>query len=194
MRRFCAGVSAISGNGLFTGEAFRAGEFILAMTGEEFPLERMEEICRARGLSVNMPLHTALDRVLFLDRVPNLINHSCEPNCGLRNRADLFAIRDIVEGEEITYDYSTNVGPGIEWSMAPCRCGATACRQVIRNVAALPEAVLRRYLALDAVQDFIRHLVAASEAGSEWRGRYRRVTRCLGTCGFPPPAAGGSGG
>lgn len=194
MRRFYASVSAISGNGLFAGEAFRAGELVLAMTGEEFPLERMEEICRARSLSVNMPLHTALDRVVFLDPVPNIINHGCEPNAGLRNRADLFAIRDIAEGEEITYDYSTNIEPSIEWSMAPCHCGATACRRVIRNIASLPEAALRRYLALDAVQDFIRHLVTASVASSEWRGRHRRVTRCLETCGHPPPVAAGSGG
>lgn len=172
MKRLRTGVSAISGNGLFAGESFRAGEFILAMTGDEFPLERMEEICGARHLSVNMPLHTAPDRVVFLDPVPNIINHSCEPNAGLRDHADLFAIRDIAEGEEITYDYSTNIEPSIEWSMAPCRCGVPACRQVIKNIASLPEAALRRYLSLDAVQDFVRCLIAASVAGPKSRCRY----------------------
>ena len=194
MRRFRTGVSAISGNGLFADEAIRAGEFILAMTGEEFPLERMEEICRGRGVSVNMPLHTAPNRVVFLHPVPNIINHSCEPNAGLRNRADLFAIRDIAKGEEITYDYSTNVEPDIEWIMAPCRCGVPACRQVIGSITSLSDAALQRYLGLDAVQDFIRRLVGAPVAGSESRGRYRRVIRCLRTRGHPPPAAGGSGG
>ena len=55
------------------------------------------------------------------------INHSCQPNCSLRNlRGHLlfFALRDIEPGEEILLDY--------EWSYhsdrKACRCGAPACR------------------------------------------------------------------
>ena len=41
------------------------------------------------------------------------VNHSCEPNCGIRNACGLVALRDIKDGEEITYDYCmTDYTPG----------------------------------------------------------------------------------
>ena len=37
----------------------------------------------------------------------DMINHSCEPNCGLLGQMLLVAMRDIARGEELCFDYAT---------------------------------------------------------------------------------------
>lgn len=83
------------------------------------------------------------------------INHSCDPNCGIRGKGTLFAFRSIKKGEEITYDYSTTVDETFE-----CQCGAKHCRRFIPvdfwglsaarqryyvRRGALPRYILKRY-------------------------------------------------
>jgi len=36
----------------------------------------------------------------------DLVNHSCDPNCGLVGAVLVVAMRDIEPGEEITFDYA----------------------------------------------------------------------------------------
>jgi SET domain-containing protein len=56
-----------------------------------------------------------------------LMNHSCEPNCEAfisRGRIWLHAMRDIQQGEELTFNY----GFGLDtWEDHPCRCGKPSC-------------------------------------------------------------------
>ena len=84
-------------------------------------------------------------------------NHSCDPNTGLvkqGRRLLLKAIAPIVPGEEITHDYSTQLGADDVWKMR-CNCGAANCRRWVRNIGALPAAVINRYRRLGAIPDFI---------------------------------------
>ena len=58
------------------------------------------------------------------------INHSCEPNTFFRctpERAEIYALRDIRRGEELTVDYGESQHDG----KLPCRCGAPRCRGFI---------------------------------------------------------------
>lgn len=80
------------------------------------------------------------------------MNHSCNPNCGIRNGV-LVALRNIIEGEEIAYDYSTTMDERY-WTMA-CRCGAAACRGIVDDFRTLPEELRRQYLSLGIVMPFI---------------------------------------
>jgi SET domain-containing protein len=55
------------------------------------------------------------------------LNHSCEPNCEIdetRNRAYIFALRDIATGEELLWDYNLYDDD----DPAPCHCGSPKCR------------------------------------------------------------------
>jgi uncharacterized protein len=55
------------------------------------------------------------------------INHSCAPNTFFRctaGRAEVYALRDIARGEELTVDYGESHHNG----KLPCRCGAARCR------------------------------------------------------------------
>jgi len=96
----------------------------------------------------------------YLDPVGEIgawANHSCNPNSGVfrtRSRLLLRALRPIAAGEEVTHDYSTLLGADDIWSMR-CNCGDRRCRKVVRNIARLPAAVIRRYVAYGAIPDFI---------------------------------------
>ena len=70
------------------------------------------------------------------------INHACEPNCVVSGRSIITA-RKIEAGEELTFDYSTDIDwPDFEMA---CQCGALNCRKVIRAYRRLPKRLKRRY-------------------------------------------------
>jgi len=56
-----------------------------------------------------------------------LANHSCDGNCEtdiIRGKVWIIAVRDIAEGEEITYDYGFDFE---DWKLHPCLCGSKKC-------------------------------------------------------------------
>lgn len=64
------------------------------------------------------------------------VNHSCQPNCEMQKwsvngqfRMALFALRDIKEGEELTYDYNFSLFNPADGQQ--CKCGSDNCRGVI---------------------------------------------------------------
>ena len=57
------------------------------------------------------------------------INHSCEPNCGLRNATQVITMRDVQIGEELTYDYA--MSDASEYDEFACGCLAPSCRKNI---------------------------------------------------------------
>lgn len=89
----------------------------------------------------------------------DLVNHSCDPNAGViitGKSVALNAIRDIAEGEEITWDYSTTMFED-DWTMA-CHCGSPLCRGVIREFRLLPKEIRKRYISLGIVPSYNRAL------------------------------------
>ena len=64
----------------------------------------------------------------FKFNTARLINHSCNPNCevaGTGLKVWVYAIRDIKEGEELSYDYG--FGYDEYYKDFPCRCGSKNC-------------------------------------------------------------------
>ncbi len=71
------------------------------------------------------------------------INHSCNPNSGLKGKKEVVAMRNIKKDEEITIDYSiTEDDP--YWKMK-CRCGNKNCRKIIRSIRFLPKKLFKKY-------------------------------------------------
>ena len=74
------------------------------------------------------------------------INHSCAPNCEAINdkqRIYIEAIRDIAEGDELTYDYAyeRDGTEDEEWeNLYVCKCGAPTCRGTILAPKKTPRA------------------------------------------------------
>ena len=69
------------------------------------------------------------ERVVDGDGIAAFINHSCDPNCEadeIKGRVIIRAIRKILPGEELAYDY--NLYDGDPDDLALCFCGAKSCR------------------------------------------------------------------
>lgn len=58
----------------------------------------------------------------------DFLNHSCNPNCGIKGTLRIVAMRDIKTGEEITFDYA--MCESSDYKMR-CNCRSSNCRKVI---------------------------------------------------------------
>lgn len=88
------------------------------------------------------------DRFVIFGNLHHRVNHSCDPNCGIRVNAsgahDLVARRPIAADEEITFDYAMQ-NHRIEHFGVACRCGAARCRGEVTGWARLPADLKRAY-------------------------------------------------
>lgn len=156
--------SGIAGKGVFATVPIRKGELVRQFTGMSMNLGEMLRLVDEGKEAGSDPLGVDNDEYLDLDETSRTFNHSCDPNCYLRGRSDLVAMRDIAVGEELTYDYSTTmdddeakiVAHGHELWTCPCTCGSKNCRGIIDQFRTLPEARRCFYLHNRFTPDFIR--------------------------------------
>jgi hypothetical protein len=145
------------GRGLFAFRAFSPGETVLWFSGKVVDFTEVV----LRGETAGNPLQVDLDSFIDVEHLGLFVNHSCEPNVGLRDSLRLVALRAIAIGEEIRYDYSTEM-LGTNWKMI-CRCGAAGCRGVIKDFDLLPPSIQAERLRQGNVQPYIvRQLTARS--------------------------------
>ncbi|MEV6557475.1 SET domain-containing protein-lysine N-methyltransferase [Nocardia sp. NPDC051756] len=85
---------------------------------------------------------TAIDTHREFDEPARLLNHSCEPDLGIRDNAfgafDFVALRPISDGEELTWDYASSEYRSI--AVPECHCGAATCRRTITGYKYLTPA------------------------------------------------------
>ncbi len=84
----------------------------------------------------------SLTEWVFEDGLGPKVNHSCDPNCGVRLNTrvggfDFVALRPIAAAEEITFDYAMR-NYAIEHFPTRCLCGAAACRGTVTGWKDLP--------------------------------------------------------
>jgi len=112
-----------------------------------------ETVLKTWGLQVpKRSRHTMqvdVDTHVLPDGVTVLVNHSCEPSCGVlvkpaAREIEVRALRPIAAGEEITFDYAT-FEYEVENVAAPCLCGAAKCRGRVPGFRHLPADVKARY-------------------------------------------------
>ncbi|MFM8290358.1 MAG: cyanophycin synthetase [Planctomycetia bacterium] len=124
------------------------GETIIRTWGEQADKRS------AHTMQVDVNTHVVPDGVTVL------VNHSCDPNCGVVIRSgvkqiELRALRPIAAGEEITVDYDT-----FEYEVShlggPCRCGAASCRGRVAGYRHLAADVKARYG--DLIAEYLRLL------------------------------------
>ncbi|MHC5772358.1 SET domain-containing protein-lysine N-methyltransferase [Nostoc sp.] len=107
------------GRGVFASRNFREGEKVVIGHRVKSLPERTNH-----SFQIDIDLH------IELDEPARIINHSCNPNTGIRNNEfgayDFVALMDINEGSEITWDYETTEYVSI--AIPECCCGASNCR------------------------------------------------------------------
>jgi hypothetical protein len=129
--------AGVKGRGVFALRDFVRGQVVVI--GK--PLARAQE-------RTWETLQMGIDHHIKIDEPFERINHSCDPNCGIQANQwggyNLVAMRPIVPGEEIVYDYCMS-----EWvSIAipgECQCGTSLCSGAVRGGQFLSQHALARY-------------------------------------------------
>jgi SET domain-containing protein len=112
------------GIGVFASGFIPAGTKIVEFDGHRCRSHELTPDCFA--LQIDNDWWLSSDGTLLDD----CINHSCDPNVGFTHGDPvLYALRDITEGEELAWDYSTSINCE-GWSLA-CLCKSKRCRGVI---------------------------------------------------------------
>lgn len=161
------------GWGVKTLENIKRGSFVVEYVGEVITSEQAEERGKkydAEGRTYLFDLDYNLGDAnpytvdaAFYGNISHFINHSCDPNLAIFNvwidcldpnlpRLCMFAVRDIVKGEQITFDYRQRAADGNETLAATaeesaessedgdqdsqktqmeCRCESHKCRKIL---------------------------------------------------------------
>jgi hypothetical protein len=96
----------------------------------------------------------------YLDAI-FLVNHSCDPTCGMAGQISLITIRDVAAGEEVTFDYAmtdTDI-PEEQWEPMTCQCGQANCRKIITGDDWKDPSLQARYRGYFA--PYVARLIAA---------------------------------
>lgn len=131
--------SEIHGRGLFSLRDIEAGEMVIEYAGEVIRsvlTDKRERYYNSKGIGCYM---FRIDDNLVVDatmkgNAARFINHSCDPNCYSKvveilgyKHIIIFALRKIICGEELTYDYKFP----FEEDKIPCTCGTKRCRKFL---------------------------------------------------------------
>jgi uncharacterized protein len=109
----------------------------IVLSGE---LDSLPPEIRTHTVQVEEGLYLAS---LSADEPPDFINHSCDPNAGLRGQITIVAMRAIAPGEEVTIDYA--MCDGTPYDEFDCRCGAASCRGKVTGEDWRDPTLWRRY-------------------------------------------------
>jgi SET domain-containing protein len=127
------------GKGVFAGKRIEPGELVWDYSGDEKWVKDIPSELWQYCFQVDY------DRYVVPEKgSPGwFMNHSCEPNCVIMGRTKVVALRRIEPKEEVTFDYSTNVG----WDgfSMECKCGLKGCRKIVRSYSSLPDELKGRY-------------------------------------------------
>ncbi|RPA94001.1 histone H3-K4 methyltransferase Set1 [Choiromyces venosus 120613-1] len=132
--------SAIHNWGLYAMENISAGDMIIEYVGEiirQQVADMREKKYLKSGIGSSYLFR--IDDTTVIDAtkaggIARFINHSCTPNCTAKiikvegsKRIVIYALRDIRENEELTYDYKFERELESE-ERIPCLCGSSGCK------------------------------------------------------------------
>lgn len=118
--------SRIHSVGVFTNAAVRKGTRLIEYTGKFLTPDEADRLYEGEPRTYLYGLGDG-KKIIDGEGIAAYLNHSCDPNCEIdeiKNRAYIFAIRDIAAGEELLWDYNLYDDD----DPAPCHCGSPKCR------------------------------------------------------------------
>ena len=120
------------GSGSFAISKISKGEIVASFGGNVI---NQSELTNYSADRVSRSLQLNSDTYLLSGYVPeagDMINHSCEPNCGIAGTSSVQALRDIEIGEELTFDYA--MSDSSQYDEFDCACGKDKCREKITGM------------------------------------------------------------
>jgi uncharacterized protein len=125
------------GKGVFAKKNINKDELLSIFGGYVIDLREetgLPEKVVGLGIQINEDYFLGPRKVSEIDDACG-INHSCEPNAGLKGQIYLVAMRPIEKGEEITFDYCMVLyhSPRIKSFVMKCDCGSKKCRNTVTD-------------------------------------------------------------
>lgn len=152
-----------SGMGVFANQPFKKRALLCVWGGDVVDRAQLAE-CSPRQQRHALQVEDGLYLVTHREpEVADHINHSCEPNAGMHGQISLVAMRDIVPGEEVCFDYAMT--DSSDYDEFDCACGTPSCRGRVSG------------------RDWLRSDLQARYAG--WFSSYlaRRIAQLTGSSG-----------
>ena len=114
------------GSGSFAIKKINKGEVVASFGGyvvgeAELNNHSEDRIARSLQLDENTYLLSGL-----IPEPGDMLNHSCEPNCGAYGTSSVISLSDIAIGEELTFDYAMT--DSLEYDQFDCACRKSNCR------------------------------------------------------------------
>jgi SET domain-containing protein len=131
------------GSGSFVVSKISKGEMVASFGGNVIDQRELTNYSADR---VSRSLQLNSDTYLLSGNVPepgDMINHSCEPNCGISGTSSVQAIRDIEIDEELTFDYA--MSDSSKYDEFICACGKEKCRVKITGLDWLNKVLQAKY-------------------------------------------------
>lgn len=162
------------GNGVYADKDIKKGEIIHVLSGKR--LDTFDVVSRVlRGKeNIDDIFQIGKRTYIDLDALSRTFNHSCNPTGGIRKTSELFALRDIKKGEELTYDYSLTIAP-TDWYMK-CMCGSKICRKKLGDVVSVPKKRRMEYRKLGALQRYMKEILKKVDVGTYKMPSYEKKT------------------
>ncbi|MGA6983574.1 MAG: SET domain-containing protein-lysine N-methyltransferase [Candidatus Sulfotelmatobacter sp.] len=118
--------SRIHAAGVFTTAPIRKGARVVEYTGPRLTPEEANRLYEGASRTYLYGMEDG-KTVIDGEGMGAFLNHSCDPNCEVdevKNRVWILALRNILPGEELLWDYSLYD----DEDPAPCHCGTLKCR------------------------------------------------------------------
>jgi uncharacterized protein len=136
-----------TGEGLFAKVNFKKGNLIFTWEGV---LKKGRYPCYVGGRWLQ------IEKCQWIAPLRNnpgwYINHSCNPNSGIKNSVKIVAMKNIRRGEEVTFDYSTSESEN-GWYLI-CHCEDKNCRRIIRSYKFLSTELKLKYR--DFISEYLK--------------------------------------
>lgn len=178
------------GKGLKAAENIRCGALVIEYIGEIIDYQevqrRMSEQVRLSPTDKDFYI-MELDSGMYVDgkfkgNLSRFINHSCDPNCELQRwvvagqrRIAITAIRDIKNGEPLSYDYQFDTS---ESDIFKCHCGTAICRGTMapKKKEASKSSKQERQRLIDAGRNKEKDFLMNLSNEGEWKRSYTSNT------------------
>ena len=131
------------GWGSFAVEPIAAGDTVAAFGGwvvTGATLESLSADRQSRSIQIDADLYLVSNET---PEAGDMLNHSCEPNCGLLGQTLIVAMRDIADGEELCFDYA--MCDASDYDEFRCQCGHPTCREVVTGFDWRDDALQKKY-------------------------------------------------
>ncbi|CAA2991987.1 histone-lysine N-methyltransferase ASHH2-like [Olea europaea subsp. europaea] len=167
------------GYGLQAHEHISEGQFLIEYVGEVLDVHAYEARQREYALEGHKHFYfMTLNGSEIIDacakgNLGRFINHSCNPNCRTEKWmvngevcVGLFALRDIKQGEEVTFDY--NYVRVFGAAVKKCVCGSTNCRGYIGGDPSNAEVIVQG----DSDEEYPEPVMICEggETDNDWNG------------------------